>query len=178
MQSPPSTPRPPGTLLILTGAPGSGKTTVLPALRAALPGVVVLDLDDFLDAGGRLAGVDMATAADAWPAYTELCLRLVDAVTGSGVDCLLLCPLDEGQVDRPARWAVLDCADDVRRARLRARGTDEAGIEAAVADAAALRHLTRIGSDGTVAATAAAIAGWARIPAGAVDPGEPRSYRG
>ena len=135
--------------MVLTGAPGSGKTAVVPGLRAALPGVVVLDLDQFLDAGGRLAGLDLheGAAADRWPAYNELCLSFVAAVLAAGHDVLLLCPLTPDEVGRSAvplgtvRWLVLDCSDDTRRHRLRTRKGATADAAAAVADAAELRAL-------------------------------------
>ncbi|HEY6746654.1 MAG TPA: AAA family ATPase [Mycobacteriales bacterium] len=138
-----------GELMILTGAPGSGKTAVAPGLRAALPGVVVLDLDQFLDAGGRLAGLDLheQSAAGRWPAYNDLCLSLVAAVLAAGHDVLLLCPLTPDEVGRTAaalgivRWMVLDCSDATRRRRLRTRPGEPTDADAAAADAAELRAL-------------------------------------
>lgn len=136
-----------GRLSILTGAPGSGKTTLLPGLRAALPGTVVLDMDEFLDAGSRLAGVPLASsgAAAHWPAYDDLCLTLVAAVLAAGPDVVLLSPLDPAQVRRsdlgPVRWAVLDCSDATRSARLARRSPVDGLVPGAVADAAALRAL-------------------------------------
>ena len=114
---------------MLSGAPGSGKTAVAPGLRRALPGVVVLDLDQFLEAGSRLAGLDLRqrSAADRWPAHNDLCLTYVSAVLAAGHDVLLLSPLTPDEVRRstaaPAlggiRWAVLDCSDASRLNRLR-----------------------------------------------------------
>lgn len=48
-----------GAILLVTGAPGSGKTAVLADLRGLLRGVVVLDMDEMLPAGSRLAGIDL-----------------------------------------------------------------------------------------------------------------------
>lgn len=136
-----------GRLLMVSGAPGSGKTAVTPGLRTALAGVVVLDLDQFLEAGGRLAGLDLRlpAAADRWPAYDELCLTFVASVLAAGLDVLVLSPLTPDQVRRSGaalgevRWAVLDCSDAGRRARLRRRSTADAG--GALADAVELRAL-------------------------------------
>jgi hypothetical protein len=80
---------------------------VAAGLRAALPGVVVLDLDHFLDAGSRLAGVDLRedSAADRWPAYNDPCLTLLSTVLAAGHDVLVLSPADAGRgtpVDRGA----------------------------------------------------------------------------
>jgi predicted kinase len=138
-------------LSVLTGAPGSGKTAVAPGLSAALPGVVVLDMDQFLEAGSRLAGTDLRSqaAADRWPAHNDLCLTLVAAVLAAGHDVLLLCPLKPDEVGRsvaaPAlghiHWTVLDGSDATRRKRLSSRTDVEIDDQGAVADAAELRGL-------------------------------------
>ncbi len=153
-------------LLVLTGAPGSGKTAALAAVRERLAGGVVVDMDAFLDAGSALAGADLRYAAGHWPAYTELCRQLVATVVDSGVDCLLLTPLEPREVPAwpvgEVAWAVLDCPDPVRRERLTRRGVAEDQVEHAVRDAAVLRRLRLpvIPSAGTVAETAARVAGW------------------
>ena len=157
-------------LSVLTGAPGSGKTATLAAVRERLVGVVVLDMDAFLDAGSALAGADLRYATDCWPAYTELCRQLVAAVVDAGVHCLLLTPLEPREVPVWAAgevaWSVLDCPDPVRRERLTRRGLADDEIEHAVRDAAALRRLGLpiIPSDGSIADTAARIAAWANSP--------------
>jgi len=164
-----------GRLLLVTGAPGSGKTAVVGDLRRLLPGVVVLDLDEFLPAGSRLAGVDLTepSAAQRWPAYNDLCLALVAAVLRAGHHLLLLAPLTPAEVARsaaapvlgPVRSAVLDCADATRRHRLAPRSYAEPVVLAALADAADLRALGLpvLRSDtGDVTATAELIAVWAR----------------
>jgi AAA domain len=154
-----------GRLSVLAGAPGAGKTAVLPVLRERLGGMVVVDMDAFLDAGSELARADLRYTAEFWPAYTALCRQLVGTVLESGVDCLLMTPLEPREaVAWPAgQWAVLDCADAARRDRLARRGMTGPQIEDAVADAARLRTLGLpvLGSDGTVAETAGTIARWA-----------------
>jgi len=78
-------------MLMLSGAPGAGKTTVLTDLRRLLPGVVVIDMDDFLATAGELAGTDLTqtAAAERWPVYNDLC-RLFDMKRGScGRDTML-----------------------------------------------------------------------------------------
>ena len=164
----------PGSLLMLTGAPGAGKTAVAPGLRAALPGIVVLDLDEFLDAGGRLAGLDLRqeAAADRWPAYNDLCLTFIATVLATGHDVLLLSPLTPQEVRRSTaapdlgdiRWAVLDCSDAHRLGRLRARRATH-DTTGALADAAELRgigHPIIRNDDITIDAAVDLIARWAR----------------
>jgi hypothetical protein len=90
-------------LLMLSRGPCPGKTTVTPGRRAAPPAVVIFDLHDFLDAGSRLAGIDLRqqATADRWPAQNDLCVTFASAVLAAGLDVLLLSPLSP-----PARLAV------------------------------------------------------------------------
>ena len=154
------------SLFVLTGAPGSGKTTALAALRQRLAGVVVVDMDAFLDAASMLARADLRYAAAHWPAYNELGRQLVATVVDSGVDCLVLTPAEPRELPawRPGEvaWAVLDCPDPVRRERLTRRGMPAGEIEDALHDAAELRRLGLpiIASAGTVDETAARVADW------------------
>ncbi|HZX05974.1 AAA family ATPase [Kribbella sp.] len=128
-------------LFVVTGAPGSGKTTVVPELVRLSPGnMVVMDMDELLDDDGRLLGISIAspTAAPIWPAYNALWLRITELIRRSGIPVLLLTPglpaeLPEG------RWLHLDCPDAVRRKRLAARGWPEEQIDEALADAAEMR---------------------------------------
>lgn len=161
-----------GRLSVVTGAPGAGKTAVTPLLRQLLPGIVVLDLDDFLPAAGRLAGVDLMSgaAADRWPAYNELCLTFVATVLAAGPDVLLVSPLTPAEVHAAApalegvRWAVLDCPDPTRRRRLGARPMTPGAIEDALGDAARLRTLglaVLVTDAASVEESAMLVAAWA-----------------
>ena len=153
-------------LFVLTGAPGSGKTAALTPIRQRLAGVVVVDMDTFLDAASALAGADLRYAADRWPAYNRLCRALVGTVLDSGADCLLLTPLEPREAPdwRPGEvaWAVLDCPDPDRRERLGRRGMPAGEIDDALRDAAVLRRLGLpvIPSTGSVADTATRITNW------------------
>lgn len=161
-------------MLILSGAPGSGKTAVLSELCPLLPGVVVVDMDEFLAVGSRLAGTNLthASAAPRWPHYNDLCLSFAAAVLRAGHHVLMLSPLTPAELNRSTaapflgdvRWAALDCADTTRRSRL-SRRLSEDQIDEALADAADLRALglVLLSSDtASVEATAQTIAEWAR----------------
>ncbi len=137
-----------------------------------LPGVVVIDMDDFVAAASELAGTDLTqtAAAERWPAYNDLCLGFAVAVLRAGHDTLLLSPLNPAEMKSSTeapllgdvRWAVLDSTDTTRRLRLAARLTD-AQIEDALSDAAAFRalDLPLLSSDAvTVESTAQAVAEW------------------
>ena len=78
---------------MVTGAPGSGKSTVIPELVRLSPGnLAVMDMDELLDDHGRLLGIDIAspTAAPIWPAYNALWLRITELIRRSGMPVLLL----------------------------------------------------------------------------------------
>jgi len=150
----------------VTGAPGSGKTAVVPELVRLSPGnLVVMDMDELLDDNGRLLGIDIATpmAAPIWPAYNALWLRITELIRRSGIPVLLLSPLLPTELPE-GRWLHLDCPDAVRRKRLAARGWIEAQIEEALADAAEIRKLVprSVRGDVTPERSAKSILDWIR----------------
>jgi hypothetical protein len=157
-------------LFVVTGAPGAGKSTVLPELlRLRLtPGagerrLVVMDMDELLDPDGRILGIDIAhsSAAANWPAYNALWLRITELVRRSGSPMLLLTPGVPSQLPE-GRWLHLDCPDAVRRKRLAARGWSDGQITDALADAAELRKLVprSVAGDGTPEESAQKILAW------------------
>ena len=130
-------------LYLLAGAPGAGKTTLLPYLLRAADGLVVMDMDELLE-DGALLGVPIAepAAAPVWPAYDRMWTRIVTMVRRAGTPVLSLCPIPDphelapvGRWGRPVHWALLDCPDEVRADRLRARNSGRAWIEEAIGDA-------------------------------------------
>ncbi|WP_181727489.1 AAA family ATPase [Streptomyces sp. PT12] len=138
------------TLHLVTGAPGSGKSTVLPHL-AEHP-FAAADFDELLDADGSLMGTVVArpSASPLWPAYNRLWVRIIGMMLRGGGPVLVTCPLtpDEwaaaaaGAGDAPpVAWARLDCDDADRRARLAARGWGPDRVVDAIEDAHALRRL-------------------------------------
>jgi predicted kinase len=160
-------------VLVVTGAPGAGKTAIAAHVAARLPAFVVLDMDVLLEPASRLAGVDLrrSDAASTWPAYNELWVRLA-AILARARPVLLLGPLVPDEVEQtPSRWmlaavewALLDCSDKTRRERLTERGYDSAAITNAITDAAAARSLGLyvISTDHTAYdRTATKVASWA-----------------
>ncbi|MEU0567243.1 AAA family ATPase [Nonomuraea sp. NPDC005983] len=161
-------------LCLLAGAPGAGKTTLLPHLVRAAGGLIVMDMDELLE-DGALIGVPIAEpdAAPVWPAYDRMWRRIVTMVRRAGHPVLLLCPVPDPDElaagrrwDGPVHWALLDCPDDVREHRLRARGYAQEWIEDALADAAQGRTLIPAAFDTGGGRAAAEIAAqvlmWAR----------------
>jgi len=138
----------------VTGAPGAGKSSVVPALTRLLPSFVVLDMDLLLEPASALAGVDLRapSAAARWPAYNELWRQLLRALARTR-QLVVLGPLTPAELpddELGIAWALLDCADGTRRRRLRDRGAADDAIRDAIADAAELRTLglTTISTDG------------------------------
>ncbi|MFG1624008.1 AAA family ATPase [Kribbella sp. NPDC049227] len=153
-------------LFVVTGAPGAGKTTVVPELVRLSPGnMVVMDMDELLDDHGRLLGINIAspTAAPIWPAYNALWLRITELIRRSGIPVLLLSPLLPAELPE-GRWLHLDCSEAVRRKRLAGRGWSEAQIEEALADAAEIRkHVPRsVRGDVSPERSARSILDWIR----------------
>lgn len=156
-------------LFVVTGASGAGKSTVLPELLRCLAGrCMVFDLDWLIDPIRRAAsGGDIN-----WTAFRDAWLHVSHAVAQNGLPTLLLGPLIpehlEGLPGRP--WAgdihflVLDCPDDVRRARIEARPAWRLrDIEAQTEFGRWLRENLApvIDTSGqTPAGVAAAVAGW------------------
>ncbi|WP_147449285.1 hypothetical protein [Actinomadura pelletieri] len=150
--------------LYVLGAPGSGKSAVLPALKAALPSHVVIDWDAFMEPAGELAGTNIRTAPRTWAAYEHLVRVALEAVAPVPTVLLGVATPDQLAGWPGGRWLLLDCGDAERRARLASRG-DATDVSEALADAAAYRALglPAIDTTGLDAETVAAhIASWVR----------------
>ena len=134
-------------VVALCGAPGSGKSTIHPYLvRAAAP-MVVIDLDELLE-DGQLLGVRIAGSAGepVRPAYDRMWERIISMVTRAGHCVLVLCPIPSASAlrepgGRIAQWILLDCPDDIRRSRLRARGWSSESIADAIEGASLDRQM-------------------------------------
>jgi hypothetical protein len=105
-------------LFVVTGASGAGKTTVTGPLRSRLADCEVFEVDATLQ-----------VAALGWEAWRNTWLRVVHEVALNGRVSVLCGSLQPDQLEGlPARkligpvyCCVLDCPDDVRASRLRAR---------------------------------------------------------
>jgi len=124
----------------LCGVRGAGKTTLVPHLVDACDGVVVLDMDEVLE-DGHAMGVRIAfsDAGDAWPAYNRHWVLVASLIARSS-PVLLLGPLLPSEWiaaggDPSTPYALLDCTDDSRDERLRARGWSDDEIDDAMRDA-------------------------------------------
>jgi hypothetical protein len=151
-------------LFVVTGAPGAGKSTVVPELLRLRSGqLIVMDMDELLDHEGRVLGILIAdkSAAQIWPAYNALWLRITELVRRSGTPVLLLTPAVPTELPE-GRWLHLDCPDAIRRKRLTERDWPEEQIADALDDAAELRKLVprSVPGDGTPEDSARLILAW------------------
>ncbi|HEX6368146.1 MAG TPA: AAA family ATPase [Longimicrobium sp.] len=133
------------TLHLLTGAWGSGKTTLIPHLVPALPDAVVFDWDALLPGLSAAAGTDAHRDPSTWDGLRAMWIAVVGAVLAGGRDVVLCGPATpedfaEGGIARASiRWACLDLPDEVLAARLRARGEREEDVADELEAMAALR---------------------------------------
>jgi hypothetical protein len=105
-------------LFVVTGASGTGKTTITGPLRRVLPGCEVFDAD-----------VILQTAALGWETFGNTWLRLAHAIALNGRVTVLCGSLMPGSLEAlparkligPIRACTLDCPDNVLAARLSAR---------------------------------------------------------
>lgn len=105
-------------LFVVTGASGTGKSTITGPLRSLLPGCLVLETD-----------VILHVAALGWDTWRNTWLQISHAAALGGQATVLTGSLTPDQLERlPARkligqihFALLDCPDDVLADRLRAR---------------------------------------------------------
>jgi hypothetical protein len=105
-------------LFVITGASGTGKTTVTGPLRRLLPECVVFEGDPISQ-----------VAALGWNVFRDTWLRIACEVALSGRPTVLCTSLMPGDLEAlparkllgPIHFGNLDCPDDVLAARLRAR---------------------------------------------------------
>lgn len=124
----------------ILGAPGSGKSSIVPLLRARMPDRVVLDWDALMGPAGDLAGTAIPRAPQTWDAYGRLVRTVADLIMPIDLVVLSVCTPAELS-DWPAGpWLLLDCSDDVRRQRVTARNEPD-DVDDVLDDAAAYRAL-------------------------------------
>jgi predicted kinase/ribosomal protein S27AE len=105
-------------LFVVTGASGTGKSTITGPLRTLLPGCLVAETD-----------VILHVAALGWDTWRNTWLQLAHAAALGGQTTVLTGSLTADQLERlparkligPIHFALLDCPDDVLADRLRAR---------------------------------------------------------
>ncbi|SDT25030.1 DEAD/DEAH box helicase family protein [Microlunatus soli] len=122
------------------GAPGSGKSLIIPRLRRLMPDRVVLDWDALMEPAGDLAGAPIPQTPRTWEPYGRLVRTVVDAILPVDLVLLGVCTPAELADWPTGSWLLLDCSDEVRRQRLTARNEPD-DIDDVLRDAANYRAL-------------------------------------
>jgi len=137
-------------LYLVTGAPGSGKSTALKAFLALHSQYVAFDIDWLADAASNLANKDIYSDSSTWKPYGLLWFEVLHAIYKNSQTPVFFTPNDPHDLEQygqPAwcsdlRWLLLDCDDQTRRERLVHRSDwTEVMIAGAIADARVLRQL-------------------------------------
>lgn len=137
------------SLCIVTGAPGSGKSTALQAFLELHSHYIAFDIDWLAAAASDLADKNIYSDSSTWKPYGLLWFEVLHAVYRNGQTPVFFTPNDPQDLKRygqPAwcreiKWLLLDCDDQIRRERLVRRSDwTEAMITEALADARALRQ--------------------------------------
>lgn len=135
-------------IFIVTGAPGSGKTTALDELlHLEHNDFVATDLDWLTKAASELAGNDVVTHRPSWRPFRQVWFELLQAILKNGKKPVLFANINQRDVAELTlpenigiRWALLDCNDRERRKRVASRRhATESGIQDNLDDAYSLR---------------------------------------
>ena len=144
------------SLCIVTGAPGSGKSTTLKAFLELHSNYVAFDIDWLAEAASDLAGKDIYADPSTWKPYGLLWFEVLHAVYKNDQTPVFFTPNDPQDIEQygqPAwcsdiKWLLLDCDDQTRRERLVHRPDwTEVMIAEAIADARVLRQAIHLQVD-------------------------------
>ena len=143
-------------LCIVTGAPGSGKSTTLKTFLELHSNYIAFDIDWLAEAASDLAEKDIYSDPSTWKSYASLWFEILHAVYKNGQIPVFFTPNDPQDIEQygqPAwcsdiKWLLLDCDDQIRRERLVHRPDwTEVMIAEAFADARVLRQAIRLQVD-------------------------------
>jgi hypothetical protein len=136
-------------LHIVTGAPGSGKSTALNAFLRIQSPYLAFDIDWLTVSASQLAGRDIIFDRTTWPSYNAVWFDVLHAIHKNSKIAVFFAPLDQRDVaayGQPAwcdriEWLLLDCADTIRYDRLQRRaGWTTDMIAESILDAQVLRQ--------------------------------------
>ncbi len=126
-------------IIMITGAHGTGKTTLVNDLAGQVPGHVLFDMDSIIEQASTLANRNIRTRPDSWPTYNNLWLSILKAVSDNGLTPVLFSPMHPEELKTPdwcdhVAWIGLNCTEEELRERLAARNWEADQINEAVDD--------------------------------------------
>lgn len=136
-------------LYIVTGAPGSGKSTALHAFLELHSPYMAFDIDWLAEAASDLAGKQIYSDPSTWKPYGRLWFDVLLGIHKNGRTPVFFTPNDPQDIERYGRpawcsdikWLLLDCDAQIRRERLVQRPAwTEIMIAEALEDARVLRQ--------------------------------------
>jgi len=143
-------------LCIVTGAPGSGKSTTLKTFLELHSNYIAFDIDWLAEAASDLAEKDIYSDPSTWTPYASLWFEVLHSIYKNGQTPVFFTPNDPQDIEQygqPAwcsdiKWLLLDCDDQIRRERLVHRPDwTEVMIAEAFADARVLRQAIHLQVD-------------------------------
>ena len=160
-------------LLVVTGAPGSGKSTTVEALLGIDHEFMVFDIDWLIEQGSDFLGRRIQDSPDRWKPWGHLWFEVLHSVVRNGQTPIFFCPnsiADFNTFGLPdwvstVKWLLLNCDEADRRRRLEDRSWSEVDIDDALKDAQELENLgllTISTSQQTPVEVAEGVLHWAR----------------
>lgn len=137
-------------LFVVSGAPASGKSEALQAFLKLHTPYLAFDIDWLGVSACNLAGRDIFFDPSTWKPYAALWFDVLLASYRNGHVPVFFTPNDPHDFEVfglpnwccSVEWLLLDCGDEIRATRLRARtGWTEPMIEEALEDARTLRTM-------------------------------------
>jgi hypothetical protein len=116
-------------IFFVSGAFGTGKTTLAPLVASRLPECLVFDVDWLLEPLSALVSHDLHVWEPGWPALGGIWFAIAGIAARGGRPTVLFSACDPRELERQrppdlvgeSHALLLDCADAVIRARLAAR---------------------------------------------------------